>query len=199
MSRSKRIAMLISIAVVAISLGAIAPAVAHVQSAPAFVGISPGGSAVGTSLAPSTSSVEPTAPVDTRPKAPSFVPKKGKAIYINRRKQRVYLYVDGRQIDTFLCSTSRTLPRAGTYHYTKHRRVGSGIGGTVVDYYQTIFTVGPHGHNIAIHSIPVDHHGHEIAPVGKPVSHGCVRVKLAKAKFIYYWITKKTPIIVHAK
>jgi lipoprotein-anchoring transpeptidase ErfK/SrfK len=59
-----------------------------------------------------------------------------------------------------------------------------------------IFTVGPHGHNIAFHSIPVNSSGHEIAPVGQPVSHGCVRLTKKKAKFLYYGINKKTPIVV---
>jgi lipoprotein-anchoring transpeptidase ErfK/SrfK len=44
--------------------------------------------------------------------------------------------------------------------------------------------------------VPVDHHGHQIAPLGKPVSHGCVRVPYKKAKFIYRWIRKSTPIVV---
>jgi lipoprotein-anchoring transpeptidase ErfK/SrfK len=44
--------------------------------------------------------------------------------------------------------------------------------------------------------VPVDRHGHKIAPLGKPVSHGCVRVPYKKAKFIYHWIKKKTPIVV---
>jgi len=42
----------------------------------------------------------------------------------------------------------------------------------------------------------VNRWGREIAPVGKPVSHGCVRCPKKKAKFLYRWITKKTPIIV---
>jgi len=135
-------------------------------------------------------------PVDKRPKAPRFMPKKGKAIYIDRKHQRVYLYVNGRQIDKFKCSTSRTLPRRGTYHMKFKRPGSSSFNGAVTFRYQVVFAVGPHGHNIAFHSIPVNGAGHEIAPVGHPVSHGCVRVPFKKAKFIYYWITKKTPIVV---
>jgi lipoprotein-anchoring transpeptidase ErfK/SrfK len=134
--------------------------------------------------------------VDKRPKAPKFVPHKGKAIYIDRKHQRVYLYFNGRQIDKFKCSTSRTLPRRGTYHMKKRRRQSWSFSGSVTFYWQTIFTKGPHGHNIAFHSVPVDRRGHKIAPLGKPVSHGCVRVPYKKAKFIYHWIKKKTPIVV---
>ena len=152
-----------------------------------------------TPSAPAT--VTPPAPVpppvvDTRPVAPSFVPKTGKAIYLDRRRQRIYLYENGRQIDTFLCSTSRTLPRRGTYYVKFQRYASSSFNGKYRFYWQTVFTKGPHGHNIAFHSIPVDRRGRIIAPVGKPVSAGCVRCPYSKAKFLYRWITKRTPIIV---
>jgi len=152
-----------------------------------------------TSSTPTTSTPATSAPaakVDKRPKAPKFVPHKGKAIYIDRKHQRVYLYVDGHQIDKFKCSTSSTLPRRGTYHMIRKRRQSWSFNGAVTFYWQVIFTVGPHGHNIAFHSIPVNSSGHEIAPVGKPVSHGCVRLPYKKAKFLYHWINKKTPIVV---
>lgn len=151
-----------------------------------------------TTSTPTTSTPTTVAPkpVDKRPKAPKFVPHKGKAIYIDRKHQRVYLYVNGRQIDKFKCSTSRTLPRRGTYHMKKRRKQSWSFNGAVTFYWQVIFTKGPHGHNIAFHSIPVNHSGHEIAPVGKPVSHGCVRLPYKKAKFLYKWINKKTPIVV---
>ena len=143
-----------------------------------------------------TSSTPKPKPIDKRPKAPKFVPHKGKAIYIDRKHQRVYLYVDGRQIDKIKCSTSSTLPRRGTYHMMRKRKQSWSFNGAVTFYWQVIFTVGPHGHNIAFHSVPVDSSGNEIAPVGSPVSHGCVRLPYAKAKFLYFWITKKTPIVV---
>ena len=143
-----------------------------------------------------TSSTPKPKPIDKRPKAPKFVPHKGKAIYIDRKHQRVYLYVDGRQIDKIKCSTSSTLPRRGTYHMMRKRKQSWSFNGAVTFYWQVIFTVGPHGHNIAFHSVPVDSSGNEIAPVGSPVSHGCVRLPYSKAKFLYFWITKKTPIFV---
>jgi len=148
------------------------------------------------SIESTTTTATPPPPplIDNRPIAPKFVPKKGKAIYLNRAKQRIYLYVDGRQIDTFLCSTSRTLPRRGTYYYKFKRPASS--SGAVTFRWQTVFTKGPHGGNIGFHTIPVNSGGHEIAPVGKPVSHGCVRCPKKKALFLYRWITKKTPIIV---
>lgn len=135
-------------------------------------------------------------PVDTRPKAPKFISHKGKAIYVDRAHQRVFLYVDGRQIDKIKCSTSSTLPRRGTYHMTRKRKQSWALDGSSTFYWQIIFTVGPHGHNIAFHSVPVNSAGKEIAPVGSPVSHGCVRLPYKKAKFLYDWITKKTPIVV---
>jgi hypothetical protein len=128
------------------------------------------------------------------PNAPSFIPRTGKAVYIDRKRQRVYFYLDGRQIDSSLCSTSRTLPRRGTY-YVYFQRYAGALGG-VRYYWQSVFTVGPHGGRIAFHSIPVDRRGRIIAPVGRPVSHGCVRLPYAKAKWLYSWITKKTPVIV---
>ena len=138
----------------------------------------------------------PPAPVDKRPIAPRFVPRTAKAIYIDRKHQRIYLYSYGRQIDTFRCSTSRTLPRRGTYYYKFRRPRSQSFNGAVSFRWQTVFTKGPHGHNIAFHSIPVNHAGKIIAPVGRPVSHGCVRCPYAKARFIYRWITKRTPIVV---
>jgi lipoprotein-anchoring transpeptidase ErfK/SrfK len=142
-----------------------------------------------TTSTPTTSTPKPK-PVDKRPKAPKFVPHKGKAIYIDRKHQRVYLYVNGRQIDKFKCSTSSTLPRRGTYYMKRKRKQSWSLNGAVTFYYQVIFTVGPHGHNIAFHSIPVNSAGHEIAPVGRPVSHGCVRLPFKKAKFLYKWINR---------
>jgi lipoprotein-anchoring transpeptidase ErfK/SrfK len=148
-----------------------------------------------TTSTPTTSTPKPKK-VDNRPKAPKFITKKGKAVYIDRRHQRVYFYMDGRQIDKCKCSTSGTLPRRGTYHVKRKRKQSWSFSGSVTFYYQVIFAVGPHGHNIAFHSIPVTSSGHEIAPVGQPVSHGCVRLPYKKAKWLYYWITKKTPIVV---
>ena len=167
----------------------------------AVAGTEPSGSVVPSSTTssstPTTTTPKPKPKaVDKRPKAPKFVPHKGKAVYIDRKHQRVYLYVNGRQIDKCKCSTSATLPRRGTYHMTRRRKQSWSFSGTVTFYYQVIFTVGPHGHNIAFHSIPVDSSGHTIAPVGSPVSHGCVRLPYKKAKFLYYWINKKTPIVV---
>lgn len=163
---------------------------------PTTVATPPTPPATATPPATTTPAPKPKPKVDTRPKAPKFVPKKGKAIYLDRRHQWVYLYVNGRQIDKFRCSTSRTLPRRGTYHIYRKRRQSWSFSFSVTFYYQSIFTVGPHGNNIAFHSVPVNHSGHQIAPLGRPVSHGCVRVDHKKAKFIYFWATKKTPIIV---
>jgi len=129
-------------------------------------------------------------------RAPSFMPKKGKAIYLDRRHQRVYLIRNGYIIDSFLCSTSRALPQRGTFHVLMQRKASRSFNGKVRFFWQTVFLKSKRGNNIAFHSIPINSRGHEIAPVGKPVSHGCVRVKLKKAKFIYYWIDKRTPIMV---
>jgi len=175
-----------------------------VSAASAATGTAPGASVLASSTTesstPTTST--PTTPTpapkkkDKRPWAPKFVSRNGKAIYIDRRHQRVYLYVKGRQIDKFKCSTSTTLPHRGKYYLIRKRKQSWSFNGVVTFYWQVIFTVGPHGHNIAFHSVPVDGSGHEIAPVGSPVSHGCVRVPYKKAKFIYFWINKKTPIYV---
>ena len=150
-----------------------------------------------TTSTPTTSTPKPKPkPVDKRPIAPKFVPRKGKAIYIDRAHQRVYFYLNGRQIDKTKCSTSRSLPRRGTFHMTRKRKQSWSLDGSTTFFWQVIFAVGPGGHNIAFHSIPVNSAGHEIAPVGQPVSHGCVRLPYKKAKWLYGWITKKTPIIV---
>ncbi|MDR3686700.1 MAG: L,D-transpeptidase [Coriobacteriia bacterium] len=181
----------------ALSFGSVATAAS--ASTPGVPASSTGGPSPATTSTPTTSTPTTSAPiakVDNRPKAPKFVPHRGKAIYIDRRHQRVYLYVDGRQIDKFKCSTSSTLPRRGTYHMIRKRKQSWSFNGAVTFYWQVIFTVGPHGHNIAFHSVPVNSSGHEIAPVGKPVSHGCVRLPYNKAKFLYHWIGKKTPIVV---
>jgi len=178
-------------------LSGAALSVAFVLATMAF-GAAVATAAAGVASAESTQTTvtPPPPPVDKRPIAPKFVPKKGKAVYLNRAKQRIYLYVDGRQIDTFLCSTSRTLPRRGTYYYKFKRPASMSFNGAVSFKWQTVFTRGPHGGNIGFHTIPVNSRGHEIAPVGKPVSHGCVRCPKKKALFLYRWITKKTPIIV---
>jgi lipoprotein-anchoring transpeptidase ErfK/SrfK len=147
-----------------------------------------------------TPSIEPTpTPEDTRPVAPSFVPKKGRAIWVDRTHQRVSLYVDGRRIDVFPCSTARTLPRNGTYRVYAHTYHSYSIDRTMGFYYFSVFTIGPHGSRIGFHSLPTwVRNGKPVAPLGRPVSHGCVRCPPAKAKFIYGWATKKTVIVVRS-
>ena len=196
LARTGAATMLLS-AIFALSLGTPATATTAPAVSPAGASSTVGSSTPATST-PTTSTPTTSAPkpVDKRPKAPKFVPQKGKAVYLDRKHQRVYLYEDGRQIKKWKCSTSRTLPRRGKYHMTRKRKQSWSFNGAVTFYWQVIFTVGPHGHNIAFHSIPVNHSGREIAPVGKPVSHGCVRLKYKNAKFLYKWINKKVPIVV---
>jgi lipoprotein-anchoring transpeptidase ErfK/SrfK len=159
-----------------------------------------GGSTSSTAAVEPTSSVEPTpTPEDTRPVAPSFVPKKGRAIWVDRKHQRVSLYVDGRRVDVFPCSTARTLPRNGTYRVYAHTYHSYSIDGTMSFYYFSVFTRGPHGNRIGFHSLPTwVRNGKPVAPLGRPVSHGCVRCPPAKAKFIYGWATKSTVIVVRS-
>jgi lipoprotein-anchoring transpeptidase ErfK/SrfK len=173
----------------AVAFAALACTVALVAVVPAFADTTP---------STDTSVTTPTPPpVDTRPIAPKFITKKGKAVYIDRKRQWVHLYVDGREIDKFRCSTSSTLPRRGTYHVRFKRRRSMSFNGAVTFEWQVGFAIGPHGHNIAFHSVPVYAGTNKtIAPVGRPVSHGCVRLPYKKAKFLYSWINKKTPIVV---
>ena len=211
------VAVTFSLSVAQAEPAVLAPAVAAkaaaVPQSPAALAAPTGDATVATSTPPgssesTTTTVTPPPPAPKpkpkpKPKptiklkrAPSFMPKKGKAIYLDRRHQRVYLIRNGYIIDSFLCSTSRTLPQRGTFHVLMQRKASRSFNGKVRFFWQTVFLKSKRGNNIAFHSIPINSRGREIAPVGKPVSHGCVRVKLAKAKFIYHWIDKRTPIVV---
>jgi lipoprotein-anchoring transpeptidase ErfK/SrfK len=52
------------------------------------------------------------------------------------------------------------------------------------------------GNNIGFHSIPQKPDGTLEGKLGTPVSHGCVRLAKAKAKFLYNWAPNGTRVVV---
>ncbi len=55
--------------------------------------------------------------------------------------------------------------------------------------------------NYLFHSVPMDREGRlileEAKKLGKPVSHGCIRLSVEHAKWIYDHIPRGTPVIIH--
>jgi len=60
----------------------------------------------------------------------------------------------------------------------------------------TMFVKSDKGNNIGFHSIPQHPNGKLVGGLGKPISHGCVRLLKAKAKFLYTWAKVGTRVVI---
>jgi lipoprotein-anchoring transpeptidase ErfK/SrfK len=120
-----------------------------------------------------------------------------KTIVVDKSEQRVTLYTaKGTPVDTFRCASGITYPRIGTYKVYGHRKQSWSIYDASTFYYFTMFVKSDKGNNIGFHSIPVMPDGKLVGKLGVPVSHGCVRLDKAKAKFVYSWAPVGTKVVV---
>lgn len=116
-------------------------------------------------------------------------------------KQRVYLMEDAQPLYTMLASTGRSgadtptgqfviEPERGLHFFNAQSQEGAN------------YWVSFSGHgNFLFHSVPVDQQGHyvekEAQQLGQlPNSHGCVRLTVADAKWLYENIRVNTPVEV---
>jgi len=120
-----------------------------------------------------------------------------KTIVVDKSEQRVTLYTaKGAPVDTFRCASGIVYPRVGTYHVYGHRKQSWSMYDPSTFYYFTMFVKSDKGNNIGFHSIPVMPDGSLVGKLGVPVSHGCVRLDKAKAKFLYSWAPVGTKVVV---
>lgn len=117
---------------------------------------------------------------------------------VNLKKQRVYLMDGNSALYTMRCSSGKNgATPTGTYHienirgehfYTPSEKMGG-------NYY-----VAWKGNDFLFHSVPVDKNGHYIAKeakkLGHPASHGCVRLSVADAKWVYENIPVGTKVVI---
>ena len=160
----------------------------------------------------STRTVEPTAAPSadaTKPAKPpaaaatpatlkALRPAPGiKTIVVDKSDQRVTLYTaKGAPVDSFACASGIVYPRIGTYHVYGHRQQSWSLYDDTTFYYFTQFVKSDKGNNIGFHSIPQHPDGSLEGKLGQPVSHGCVRLSKAKAKFLYTWAVTGTRVVV---
>lgn len=138
----------------------------------------------------------PAAPVAVA--HPPLRPAPGrKTIIIQKKKQMVTVYAaNGDYVDSFLCATGKQYPRLGTYKVYGRKWKSYSLYDSSRFYYFVKFVRSDKGNNIGFHSIPQWPSGKLVGGLGKPVSHGCVRLDKAKAKFLYKWARNGTRVIV---
>ena len=121
-------------------------------------------------------------------------------IYVSTKQQKVYFHGNGHVIYTMICSTgkpSSPTPK-GTYHIQAQRGLS---------FYNAASGEGAHywvswkGHGIYLfHSVPVNRSGKyipsEAEKLGTPASHGCVRLTVADAHWVYQHVPYGMKVVI---
>ncbi len=130
-------------------------------------------------------------PTPTPTKVPEDKSESGKWIEIDLSQQRLYAHVGQTTVLTAVVSTgTRTYPTVvGRFRiYAKYRATHmSGPGYSLPNVPWTMFFY----RGYAIHGT----YWH--SNFGTPMSHGCVNMKTAEAKWLYQWAPKGTLVVVH--
>lgn len=122
-------------------------------------------------------------------------------IEVSVSNQNIEIYKQGRILKEISCSTGKLgdsdtetplgvfkIQNRNTYFYNKDYNEGA-------KYYVQFFA------NYLIHSVPVDKDGkvieEESIKLGNPASHGCIRVSMEEAKWIYDNIPQGTEVYIH--
>ena len=120
-----------------------------------------------------------------------------KTIVVDKSDQRVTLYKsDGTPVDSFPCASGVVYPRVGTYKVWGRSKQSWALTDDTTFFYFTKFATSDKGTSIGFHSIPQEPDGTLVGKLGVPVSHGCVRLDKAKAKFVYTWALTGTRVVV---
>ena len=121
------------------------------------------------------------------------------SISVSIAKQKVtVLNTDGQVVKQFICSTGAAGSRTptGVYRIAKRGKSFYNKVSKEGGYYWTQF----YG-NYLFHSVPFGKNyellSAEADKLGTPASHGCVRLSLDDAKWIYYHIPKGTSVTIH--
>lgn len=122
----------------------------------------------------------------------------GKYIDINLGAQTMALFQDGRLVDMYPVSSGKPgmdTPKGQFKIENKARRPFSKQYGLYMPYWMALVPSGLFG----IHELPEWPGGYKegAAHLGRPVSHGCVRLGVGPAEFVWNWADQGTPVVVH--
>ena len=116
---------------------------------------------------------------------------RGKWIDINLSRQRLTAYVGTRAVYSQLISSGTAAHRTATgrfaIRYKVRSQTMSGPGYYLPGVQWVMYFMGAN----AIHGTYWHHN------FGRPMSHGCINMTNAAAKWIYYWAPVGTPVYVH--
>lgn len=120
-------------------------------------------------------------------------------IHVSLKKQRVYLMDGNKQLYKMYCSSgANNATPTGTYHIEDLRgdHFFSSSEGVGANYY-----VAWKGNDFLFHSVPVNSKGQYIKKQAsylgkKPASHGCIRLSVADAKWMYQNIPTNTKVVI---
>lgn len=122
--------------------------------------------------------------------------KLAKRIEINTGAQELSYFLGGVRMDKFLISSGKPSMPTPKGHFeiiNKHPKAWSSYG-LWMPYWMGLGT-GRFG----IHELPVWPNGYREGEdhLGKPVSHGCVRLGVGSAEFLYNWAEVGTPVFIY--
>lgn len=124
--------------------------------------------------------------------------KEGKYIDVNLSSQIMTIFENGKVIDSFLISSGKRgmdTPKGEHQIYNKFPRAWSNKYGLYMPYWMAIVPDGKFG----IHELPEWPGGYKEGKnhLGIPVSHGCMRLGVGAAEFVYNWAEIGTRVIVY--
>lgn len=120
-----------------------------------------------------------------------------KRIEINTGAQELSYFLDGVRMGSFVVSSGKASMPTPTGHFEidgKHPRAWSGSYGLWMPYWMSL----QNGY-FGIHELPEWPSGHKEGEnhLGQPVSHGCIRLGVGPAEFLYNWTPIGTPVFIY--
>ena len=134
------------------------------------------------------------------PSGPPLPPNSGfgRRIVYSNAQQRIWLVeANGLVSHTYLVSGRHGLPSVGVHRV--YSKVTSSPSGDLTLPWTLRFAVSSSGNPIDIHGIPLRPDGSPIeadSQLGTPLSHGCLRMAQADAKFVWDWSSVGTTVVV---
>lgn len=124
--------------------------------------------------------------------------KEGKYIDVNLATQIMTIFENGKILDSFLISSGKRgmdTPKGEHQIYNKNPRPWSKKYGLYMPFWMAITSDGKYG----IHELPEWPGGYKEGQshLGIPVSHGCMRLGVGPASFVYNWAEIGTPVLVY--
>lgn len=122
--------------------------------------------------------------------------KLDKRIEVDTGKQELSYFLGGVRMGKFIISSGigNTTPKGHFQIYNKHPKAWSPYG-LWMPYWMAITANG----RIGLHELPVWPSGYREGEdhLGSPASHGCIRLGLDGAKFMYEWSDIGTPVFIY--